>query len=48
MACSIHCSEAFNRHHALQCGYCTSGMLMNAAEFLRNNPIQQKRRFATH
>jgi aerobic-type carbon monoxide dehydrogenase small subunit (CoxS/CutS family) len=30
--------EAFNRHHALQCGYCTSGMLMNAAEFLRENP----------
>lgn len=30
--------EAFNRHHALQCGYCTSGMLMNAAEFLRRNP----------
>jgi aerobic-type carbon monoxide dehydrogenase small subunit (CoxS/CutS family) len=30
--------EAFNQHHALQCGYCTSGMLMNAAEFLRENP----------
>ena len=30
--------QAFNRHHALQCGYCTSGMLMNAADFLRNNP----------
>jgi aerobic-type carbon monoxide dehydrogenase small subunit (CoxS/CutS family) len=30
--------QAFNRHHALQCGYCTSGMLMNAAEFLRHNP----------
>lgn len=30
--------QAFNRHHALQCGYCTSGMLMNAEEFLRDNP----------
>lgn len=30
--------EAFNQHHALQCGYCTSGMLMNAEDFLRGNP----------
>src|SRR5690606_3838664 len=30
--------EAFSRHHALQCGYCTSGMLMNAAEFIKVNP----------
>lgn len=30
--------QAFNRRHALQCGYCTSGMLMNAVEFLRHNP----------
>lgn len=30
--------EAFNQRHALQCGYCTSGILMNAAEFLRVNP----------
>lgn len=36
---SLHpLQAAFNRHHALQCGYCTSGMLMNAAEFLRHNP----------
>jgi carbon-monoxide dehydrogenase small subunit len=24
----------FKRHHALQCGYCTSGMLMTATDFL--------------
>ena len=30
--------RAFNERHALQCGYCTSGMLMNAAELLRDNP----------
>ena len=30
--------EAFNQRHALQCGYCTSGILMNAAEFLRHHP----------
>jgi aerobic carbon-monoxide dehydrogenase small subunit len=26
--------ESFKRHHALQCGYCTSGMLMTATDFL--------------
>jgi aerobic carbon-monoxide dehydrogenase small subunit len=26
--------EAFHRHNALQCGYCTSGMLLTAAELL--------------
>lgn len=25
---------AFRRHHALQCGFCTSGILMSAAAFL--------------
>lgn len=30
--------RAFNERHALQCGYCTAGMLMNAAELLRQNP----------
>ena len=30
--------EAFNEHHALQCGCCTPGILMNAEEFLKENP----------
>lgn len=30
--------KAFNEHHALQCGYCTPGILMNMDEFLRENP----------
>lgn len=30
--------RAFNTHHALQCGYCTPGMLMSAAFLLRRNP----------
>ena len=26
--------QSFKDHHALQCGYCTSGMLMTATDFL--------------
>ncbi|MBB5958287.1 carbon-monoxide dehydrogenase small subunit [Saccharothrix tamanrassetensis] len=30
--------EAFRSHHALQCGFCTPGMLATATELLRDNP----------
>jgi aerobic carbon-monoxide dehydrogenase small subunit len=30
--------NAFSAHHALQCGYCTPGMLMSATALLRENP----------
>ena len=30
--------RAFNEHHALQCGYCTPGMLMSASALLAQNP----------
>lgn len=30
--------KAFTARHALQCGFCTAGILMNAAEFLKENP----------
>jgi carbon-monoxide dehydrogenase small subunit len=30
--------HAFSDHHALQCGYCTPGMLMSATALLRANP----------
>jgi aerobic-type carbon monoxide dehydrogenase small subunit (CoxS/CutS family) len=30
--------KAFSEHHALQCGYCTPGMLMSATALLRANP----------
>ena len=30
--------DAFHRHHGLQCGFCTPGMIMAAASFLRENP----------
>ena len=29
--------QAFSDHHALQCGYCTPGMLMSASALLRKN-----------
>lgn len=29
---------AFRRHHALQCGFCTAGILMSAADFLSRVP----------
>jgi carbon-monoxide dehydrogenase small subunit len=30
--------EAFWEHHGLQCGYCTPGMIMAAADLLSRNP----------
>ena len=29
--------QSFSEHHALQCGYCTPGMLMSATALLRQN-----------
>jgi 2-furoyl-CoA dehydrogenase 2Fe-2S iron sulfur subunit len=29
---------AFKRHHALQCGFCTAGILMSAADWLQRVP----------
>ena len=30
--------EAFREHHGLQCGFCTPGMLMSAADLLQKHP----------
>lgn len=30
--------KAFHEHHALQCGYCTPGMIMAATSILKENP----------
>ena len=29
--------EAFREHHGLQCGFCTPGMIMSAADLLKHN-----------
>jgi len=31
--------EAFHEHHALQCGFCTPGMLMTATDLMRKCPL---------
>jgi aerobic-type carbon monoxide dehydrogenase small subunit (CoxS/CutS family) len=40
--------EAFNDRHALQCGYCTPGILMNMADFLarHSDPTEEEIRRA--
>jgi carbon-monoxide dehydrogenase small subunit len=30
--------QAFNENHALQCGYCTPGMIMSAVDLVRSHP----------
>ena len=30
--------QAFHEHHALQCGFCTPGMVMSAIDLVNNNP----------
>ncbi len=30
--------KAFNENHALQCGFCTPGMVMSAVQLLKDNP----------
>ncbi|WP_104017584.1 (2Fe-2S)-binding protein [Roseovarius nitratireducens] len=32
--------EAFRRHHALQCGFCTPGFLMTVAEILETETLE--------
>lgn len=40
--------QAFIDHSALQCGYCTSGMLLDAYTFLRNNPKPSRDAIIAH
>jgi aerobic carbon-monoxide dehydrogenase small subunit len=34
---------AFHEHHALQCGFCTAGMIMSVRELLKQNPNPTER-----
>ena len=34
---------AFRRHHALQCGFCTAGILMSLQAYLGTNPAPSRR-----
>ena len=36
--------EAFHEHHALQCGFCTPGVLMTATALLRDEPDASEER----
>jgi aerobic-type carbon monoxide dehydrogenase small subunit (CoxS/CutS family) len=31
--------QSFHEHHALQCGFCTAGMLMTATDLLKKYPL---------
>jgi carbon-monoxide dehydrogenase small subunit len=35
--------EAFRQHHALQCGFCTPGMVMSAIGIVNDNPDPSER-----
>ena len=38
---------AFREHHALQCGFCTPGMVMSAADLLTKNPAPSEAQIRT-
>src|ERR1700683_2892866 len=35
--------EAFGEHHALQCGFCTPGMIMTAIDLIRREKAQDRK-----
>src|SRR5258708_33522225 len=40
--------EAFHEHHALQCGFCTPGMIMSVRQLLSQNPRPTEREIRHH
>jgi carbon-monoxide dehydrogenase small subunit len=45
---AIELRAAFTREHALQCGYCTPGMLITAQDLLRQNPQPDRTEIREH
>ena len=39
--------QAFHEHHALQCGFCTAGILMSMQAFLKENPAPAEEEIRT-
>jgi aerobic-type carbon monoxide dehydrogenase small subunit (CoxS/CutS family) len=39
---------SFREHHALQCGFCTPGLLVSTAIFLAENPRPARREILEH
>ena len=48
MASSTRIQEAFVKHHAFQCGYCTPGMILNAYALLLKNPRPTRDEIVRH
>ena len=40
--------EAFHRRNALQCGFCTPGMLLAAQDLVKNEPMANRERIREH
>ena len=40
--------QAFHEQHALQCGYCTPGMIMTAIKLLEREPAARPKRRSAH
>ena len=40
--------EAFHEHHALQCGFCTPGMIMSAVDMVRRNGYELDEKTVRH
>lgn len=40
--------QAFQDYHGLQCGFCTPGMVMIAADLLKNNPTPSEQEIREH
>jgi carbon-monoxide dehydrogenase small subunit len=39
--------QAFHEHHALQCGFCTPGMVMSAMDLISRNPNPNEQEIRT-